>query len=118
MLHVAVASHLLLGKQRRNRKSGERWGCLILCRASGGSERRAATSARYRRKSYASTFCHKNPKLRRDIKFPHIHNPGEMAAETRSSQAPTSDRSPLLFDGTCRASWLYIRHIPPLHQRC
>jgi hypothetical protein len=38
---------------------------------------------------------------------------GEMAAETRSSQAPTADRSPLLFGETCRASWLYIRHIPP-----
>jgi len=47
-----------------------------------------------------------------------ILNPGEMAAETRSSQAPTPDRSPLLFGGTCRAPWLYIRHIPPLHQRC
>src|SRR5271156_2424634 len=35
-----------------------------------------------------------------------------MAAETRSSQAPTSDRSLLLFDGTCRAPGLYIRHIP------
>jgi len=45
---------------------------------------------------------------------PRIHNPGE----TRSSQAPASDRSPLLFGGTCRAYGLYIRHIPRPHQRC
>ena len=45
-----------------------------------------------------------------DYYFLRIHNPGEMAAETRSSQAPTADHSPLLFGGTYRASWLYIRH--------
>jgi hypothetical protein len=50
--------------------------------------------------------------------LPRILNPGEMAAETRSSQAPTADRSPLLFGGTCRASWLYIRHIPPFTKCC
>jgi hypothetical protein len=30
--------------------------------------------------------------------------PGEKAAETRSSQQPTADRPPLLFNGTCRTS--------------
>ena len=39
-------------------------------------------------------------------RLPRVHNLGEIAAETISSQAPTSDRSPLLFGGTRRASGL------------
>jgi hypothetical protein len=46
------------------------------------------------------------------------YNPGEMAGETGSGQAPPFDHSPLLFDGTYRASGLYIRHIPRPRQRC
>ena len=32
-----------------------------------------------------------------------MHNPGEKATETRSSQAPTTDNPPLLFPGICHA---------------
>jgi hypothetical protein len=34
----------------------------------------------------------------------HILNPGKMAAETRSSQPPTADHSPLLLDGALPGS--------------
>ena len=46
-----------------------------------------------------------------------IHNPSEKGAETRSSQAPTADRSPLLFHGACRPFGVYIRLIPRPRQR-
>jgi hypothetical protein len=49
-----------------------------------------------------------------DCDLLRMHNPGKKAAETRSSQAPTSDRSPLLFGGTCRALWvIYSSHPTP-----
>jgi hypothetical protein len=41
-----------------------------------------------------------------------MHNQGEKGAETGSSQAPTSDHLPLLFDGTCRVSGLHSRNSP------
>jgi hypothetical protein len=47
-----------------------------------------------------------------------MHNPGEMAAQTRAGQAPTTDPPPLLFPGICRASTSISSSQPPSLQRC